>query len=314
MDCQKKKLSKKQIALIVVASVLIVVIVAGSITLGVLFYQPTYDVDLGNVIREDNLLWSDEFNGDSLDESIWHVENELDAGGAYHRASSVVVEDGNMNINIFYNDEAEEWQCGGIDTMPRYDENGNMIAGKTIKYGYFEIRAKLADLGGCWSTFWLLSENFNTATGSNKADEFGAEIDIVESPLHPKNVIQQAVHNGGWDTGHHISMANPRYTMQVQEKNLYQEYATYGLYWNKDIYKFYIDGKCVWTTNMNGNISEQPQGIWLTIGTIAGKNDLLQVWAGGNHLYKNPTTARSAYKVDYVRVYNVYDENGNEIR
>lgn len=310
---EKKKLTKKQKIIIVVSCICIVAVVAASATVGVLFYQPRYDVDLTNVVRADNLIWSDEFEGDSLDESIWHIENELDCGGAYHRSSSIRVEDGFLNIDIFYNEETGEWQCGGVDTMPRYDDNGNRVAGKTILYGYFEIRAKLADLGGCWSTFWLLSENFTEATTSRDAATYGAEIDIVESPRHPDNVIQQAVHNGGWGN-HHTSVANPRYLMQKQDKDLYNEFATYGLYWNEDIYKFYIDGECVWTTHMNHNVSQQPEGIWLTIGTIAGYNDNLKTWAGGNHLYNNDHSARSSYVIDYIRVYGVYDDDGSQIR
>ncbi len=122
------------------------------------------------------LVWSDEFEGDSLDYSQWGVAVDAFGGGNDElqiytdRPKNVRVEDGHLILEAF-RDHAGisgtvcEFSSGKIRTKYRGD----------WKYGRIEVRAKLPMGQGMWPAIWMLPTD----------DVYGGwaasgEIDIME--------------------------------------------------------------------------------------------------------------------------------------
>ncbi|MBQ4802562.1 glycoside hydrolase family 16 protein [Aquimarina sp. MMG015] len=117
------------------------------------------------------LVWSDEFDGGSLDTSNWvfetgdlGVNNELQR--YTDRSDNLVVEDGLLKITA----KAEQLD-GNAYTSARIKTQGK----REFRFGTMEARIKLALGQGTWPAFWMLGANI---------DEVGwpvcGEIDIME--------------------------------------------------------------------------------------------------------------------------------------
>ena len=99
------------------------------------------------------LDWSDEFDGNSLDESKW---NFVQGGGGYgnnelqnytNRPENVFVEDGNLVIEARKeNYQGNQYTSAKLETKNKGDWT----------YGRFEIRAKLPEGKGIWPAIWMM--------------------------------------------------------------------------------------------------------------------------------------------------------------
>ena len=119
-------------------------------------------------------IWSDEFNADRLDRSIWTFTTGGSGNGngelQYYTASdnNVYLEDGSLIIEA--KREAHE---GKAFTSGRIHTNGRF----GFRYGTIEARIKLPDLAdGLWPAFWMLGNNFGI-DGWPKSGEW----DILEA-------------------------------------------------------------------------------------------------------------------------------------
>ena len=134
------------------------------------------------------LVWSDEFEGDTLDKSKWtYIWWETERKGGYWQEDMVEVKDGNLVITADYCDQAKEnyhydkwkdqinfkeykpgWYTGAISSVNIYEQ----------KYGYFEVRCKIPAAYGLWSAFWMMNDKVEDVDGSGQD---GTEVDIFES-------------------------------------------------------------------------------------------------------------------------------------
>lgn len=97
-------------------------------------------------VEDWNLVWSDEFNGGSLDTSKWRY---FDGWGqkpwreAYYSPDQVRLENGNLVIAA--NQKDGRFATGGILTQGLFEP----------AYGYYEIRCRFAELEahGLWVAF-----------------------------------------------------------------------------------------------------------------------------------------------------------------
>lgn len=315
----RKKWSKKKKVTIwsIVAAVLVIAIVVSSVTVKfTMFNDEFYSVDL-EAIRGGTPIFVDEF--DTFNENVWvKDENKNDKGeiiprrGGWWLKEAVDVKDGNLVITTKKDIENDRWITGAVSatgTPGAEDENGNRGFSRT--YGYYEARCKLPKGYGIWSAFWFMptTANFGSAT-SRDASVWGSEIDVFEVPIWPQNKIQQAIHVGGYDEKLHTSTFNPRWLTFDKMSDIYDSYHTYGFYWNEDIYKFYIDGKCVWTTSYNNNVSKVDEYMIFSV-EIGGKDGKLteNPWRfiGGKMINENKEGDyyQSEFFVDYVKVWDV---------
>ncbi|MBQ7638230.1 MAG: glycoside hydrolase family 16 protein [Clostridia bacterium] len=205
------------------------------------------------------LVWSDEFNGDSLDTTKWRAHNGSLGGsvtkayeGGYYCDRCIEVKDGNLILSIKYFDGSEPgypegWYFASIDSMPSFFD----------AYGYFECRAKLAKAvsGNC--AFWL---NCPNAYNYDLPKEEGVEVDIMESMrygIDHEGCVENNIHYFD-STGHQKLRAR----WVIVDGNPYEEFNTYGLKWDENGYSFYVNGKeC---RNTDFGVSNGPEYIVLS--------------------------------------------------
>jgi hypothetical protein len=117
-----------------------------------------------------NLVWQDEFNGTSLDESDWNYEVNGNGGGnnelQFYRKENTSVADGFLVIEARNeNFSGKSYTSSRLTTQNKVD----------FKYGRVDIRAILPKGQGLWPALWMLGSNFATV-GWPKC----GEIDIME--------------------------------------------------------------------------------------------------------------------------------------
>lgn len=169
----------------------------------------------------------DEFSGKTLDTTKWSLCPESSRQGGYCKwSNSMTSLDGNGHLVLTANyDENDNLLCGAIRSRSIFEQ----------KYGYFEIRAKLQNIEGIWSAFWLMPINIDLYGQDGGAD--GTEIDIFEAFNVKNNKINHAIHYDGYASRH------KSYGKSVVANVYDGEYHHFSLEWNEDMYIFYIDGK-----------------------------------------------------------------------
>lgn len=231
------------------------------------------------------LAYSDEFNDDKLDESVWLKSGPENRRGGYWAPEQVWTEKGNLVIETAYKDNVEK---------PGYYSGEILWKTQRSTYGYYEARCRIRDIRGVWSAFWLQPDTMGVDDG--KASD-GAEIDIFESAV--TNRIQGAIHYDNY---------NKRKTHPTQIDNLYDRYHIYALDWKKDSMKFYCDGELVWDVTDPDMVSQLPVSMRLST-EIAGKEvDGVPTpgffWVGCGVITESKDKLPARFEVDYVRVYD----------
>ena len=144
------------------------------------------------------LVWSDEFNGNSIDTSKWGFEIGTGSNGwgnneqQYYtnRSDNAYVADGALHIR------AKKESYGGRNyTSARLNTNGKF----TFTYGYVEARLALPSNQGIWPAFWMLGANI----GSVGWPSCG-EIDIMEA-INAENKTYGTCH---WNANGHAEYGN----------------------------------------------------------------------------------------------------------
>jgi hypothetical protein len=162
-----------------------------------------------------------------------------------------------------------------------------MIQSKNIfhqLYGYFEIRAKLAQGPGMWPAFWLLPYvprwppelDIMESTGSVRPDGVGG-------PNNYAVTIHSGIGGGDHANGQWVSVG----------PNIYNTYNTYGADWEPDFVVFYFNQKEVFrgATPADWNV---PMYMLANLA-VAGSGAFPGV---------SPAGGTSTYSIDYIRAYS----------
>lgn len=182
-------------------------------------------------------VWSDEFDGDSLDFSKWEIEINAFGGGNQElqiytdRSENVRLEQGHLVI------EAHKGRTGIAGTERDY--SSGRIRSKRRgdwTYGKFEARMKLPAGQGLWPAFWMLpsDEKYGTWAASGEVDilEFkGQEVDTLWGTLH---------HGGSWPRNKHTGL-----TKKFDSIDFTKEFHIYGIEWEPGEFRWLLDGQ-VW--------------------------------------------------------------------
>lgn len=117
------------------------------------------------------LVWSDEFNGDALDEKAWNIEVNGDGGGnqelQFYRRENVAVKDGNLVLTA-----RRENYSGKAFTSGRITSRGKAY----FKHGVMQARIKFPKTkDGLWPAYWMMGNDI-TKQGWPKC----GEMDIIE--------------------------------------------------------------------------------------------------------------------------------------
>ena len=201
--------------------------------------------------EDSNLIWADEFNGQSLDRSKWVYKSLGPRRDAINVKESISL-DGKGHLVITTRKQGDKWHTGMISTQGKYIQ----------KFGYFECRVKLQTQEGHWSAFWLRSPSMGQRVGSPK--KYGAEIDIFEYLAKEEDTIRHALHWNGY--GEDSKAARCTY----EKSGLLRGWHTFGLEWTKNEYVFFVDGQETWRTKKGVSHRSQFIILSLEVGDWAG--------------------------------------------
>jgi len=220
---------------------------------------------------------SDEFEGDRLDEDKWMPRHPhwLGRQPAYFWTDNVSLNDGELCLTMRKEEAPDQPHERGY-----HDYTSACVQGRTpVLYGYFEVRAKPMRSAGS-SAFWF----------ANNQKDWWTEIDVFEigggAPgferkynmnLHVHHTPTSAEHwsrGGAW----------------TAPWNLADDYHVYGLDWEKDKIRYYVDGVLV--RSVDNTHWHQP--LYLIFDSETMPN-----WFGMPRDGDLPST----FRIDYVRAW-----------
>ncbi|TAK42059.1 MAG: glycosyl hydrolase family protein [Saprospiraceae bacterium] len=237
-----------------------------------------------------DLLWSDEFEGSSIDNGNWTYDlgdgcpdvcgwgnNELE--WYTDRPENAYVQDGSLIIN------AMKENIGGKSySSARLKSQGK----QNFKYGRIDVRAVLPYGKGLWPAIWMLGKNI-TSVGWPAC----GEIDIMEIFGGPgtDNKVLGTAH---WDNAN--SHASYGGSVEVTSSNLKDAWHVFSITWDETFIRWYVD-------------DVQYQVIDITPAGLSEFHEefffLLNVAVGGNAPGAPDATTQfpQFMAVDYVRVF-----------
>ncbi|MBX3563668.1 MAG: glycoside hydrolase family 16 protein [Sphingomonas sp.] len=241
------------------------------------------------------LVWSDEFDTPGLpDPKKWGWDTSRNKEGWYNnelqyyaakRRENVRVEGGKLII------EARKERLAARD-----DYGGQQFAsGKIVtkgkadwKYGFFEIRAKLACGRGVWPAIWMLASD-----GSKGWPAMG-EIDIMEHVGWNQGRSYGTVHTGAYN--HTIDTQKGSYTTVP---DACEAFHNYQMDWNEDRILIGVDGRAHmrFDNDRKGDPATWPFGTpeYLILNVAVGG------WGGQMGI--DPAAFPARMEVEYVRVW-----------
>lgn len=231
-----------------------------------------------------NLIWQDEFDGDTIDPANWTYDiggwGWGNGEGQYYtsRPENARLENGMLVIEA-----RQEKYEDSYYTSARLKTQGL----QQFQYGRIEGRIKVPSGKGLWPAFWMLGSNFD---GSNWP--VCGEIDIMEYIGREPDLIFGTLHGPGYSGALGFSKWNR------QTYNIADDFHTYAIEWEADEIRWYYDGALYYTVNRTdiGDrewVFDQPFFIILNLavgGVLPGPVGL-------------DTEFPKQYLVDYVRVY-----------
>ena len=203
------------------------------ITLATNLESVTARVAVAHSWGEYTMVWSDEFDGDALDENTWSYNTGGNGWGnnekQYYtsRPENIRVRNGMLEIEARKEQyENNEYTSARIMSKSK----------KTFTYGKFESRIKFPGGGGTWPAFWMM--------GNSGGWPNCGEIDIIEHVGNMDSRASFAVHtvmkNG--------TRGNNWSSTKWFDYPLSADFHVYGIEWaqeekdGKDVIRFTLDG------------------------------------------------------------------------
>jgi beta-glucanase (GH16 family) len=232
-----------------------------------------------------DLVWSDEFNGTSVNTANWSFEV---GGGGW----------GNNELE-YYTSGANAAVSGGLLTITARRESGgfncwygpcqytstrmNTRGKREFTYGRMEARMALPMGQGLWPAFWALGANIGSVGWPASG-----EIDIMEH-INRETLTYGTIH---WDSGGHASYGGSR---SVPDPTAFHVYA---IEWTPASIKWFVDGVQYVEANIQNSINsteEFHRPFFALLNLAVGGN-----WPGSPD---GATAFPARLQVDYVRVY-----------
>jgi len=240
------------------------------------------------------LVWSDEFDGSTLDASKWNIET---GGGGWGnqekenytgRADNLRIENGCLVI------EAKKETYGSNNyTSARI----NTYSKASFKYGKVEARISLPSGKGTWPAFWMMGSNYKTVKWP-----MCGEIDIMEHIGSNPTMVSNALHTNDANGSNGRNWYSRKYFNDLENN-----FHAYSIEWveksneGDDCISFYCDGVLTggsWEPHLNSTVKNWPfnKEFFIIMNLAIGGN------MGGtvdDAIFDN----QILMKVDYVRVY-----------
>ena len=231
-----------------------------------------------------NLVWSDEFDGSTINMNNWTFEigtgnwgwgnNELQ----YYQEDNSSIIEGNLVIEA----RRQSFESSNY-TSSRLITRGK----QSFKYGRIDIRAVMPEGQGMWPALWMLGTNHFQVGWPTCG-----EIDIMEmigGGDGRDNVLRGTAH---WNQGGHVSYGQG-YT---NESNLSDEYHVYSIIWDEENIRWYFDDINFNTMDITPEaLSAFHNNFYFIMNVAVGG-----VWPGSPD---NTTLFPQWMIVDYIRVF-----------
>lgn len=245
--------------------------------------------------REWQLVWSDEFDTETLDLTKWSFQygtgsdegltdwgnNELQ----YYtdREENLFIEDGKLHIVA----QRESFEGKPYtSTRIRTKDKGDWV------YGRIEVRAKMPEGQGIWPAIWMLPSAENSTWPRH------GEIDIMELVGHEPETVHGTVHFGGDWPFHELEGQ----TYTLEDETFADDFHIFSIEWKLNEILFFVDGNHYFTVTP---ATVQQHGYNYPFN--AAFHLLMNVAVGGNWPGNPDSTTEfpQTMVVDYVRVYQL---------
>lgn len=238
------------------------------------------------------LIWSDEFDGNTIDEKNWNFQ-VLKAGQFNDEWQRYTDSDENAYIhdNCLVIKAIHESDAHGLDqyTSARL----NTANKQTFRYGKIAARIQLPYGEGIWPAFWMLGANINENGGDTPWPQSG-EIDILELYGSKDDAVVEANLHYAGKAGSHASMGAASF--KLPQGRFADAFHVFELQWDADEIAWLVDGVRFASTSITSEeFSEFHKEFFI----------LLNIAVGGRSAGRPDATTRfpQYMYVDWVRVY-----------
>lgn len=252
-------------------------------------------------------VWSEEFDGSTIDRSVWLHETGGNGSGngelQYYTASSdnAYIEDGNLVLEARQESyEGKEFTSARLRTLGRF----------AFKYGTLEARIKLPDVAnGLWPAFWLMGNNYGQAgwpqCGETDIMEVGKRSAIDDGTVN--STVSAAAHwwheSGDWG-----DWLQADYSESVTlDEAFYEDYHSFSLDWTPESLSISVDDSTYFVMDITDeNLSEFVDNpAFILLNLAVGGYNFVEI--------SDPADITAPFPakmyVDYVRLYeNEYTE------
>ena len=271
-------------------------------------------------LKDYKLVWSDEFDGDSLDGTKWKL-SEID--------KEKQDADGNTAVVFKDNDKLVKVKDGKLVLSAYYDEDSKLyVSHKSVqtketmsfKYGYLEVRAKVPFTPGTTAALWAYGKD---AIGCEKDAPYYSQMHIFGHKgffSWLSNHISKVYEN--YDENHPFyveNMSSEDSSKRAQELGLntpdsyheqyvtevMNEFKTYGFLWTADEVIFTVDGHIATRMKLTQDFL-RPSGVegfrkpqYLSFET----NFFITEHVKGNRTTPERANKQVPFEIDYVRLY-----------
>ena len=262
-------------------------------------------VSLSGPANTRNLIWSDEFNGTSLDTSQWTYElgygnwgwgNDEWQNYTSSPSNIAIADTGSESVLRITANCSNPPNCGkrnGTITSARIKTQNKF----QFRYGTVEARIKVPNQLSSWPAFWMLGAKL-PQTGWPKA----GEIDIMER-FDNRFEATSAMHfcNEDWDSFNNGCSNFPTgWQFESGKRNLGENvgdrFRIFRLEWTPDSITTFVDDQLVFSQSITQPVREEFQEDFFFILNLA---------VGGNPVSdpRANTPWPMIYEIDWIRVY-----------
>ncbi|HMB02060.1 MAG TPA: family 16 glycosylhydrolase [Spirochaetota bacterium] len=240
------------------------------------------------------LVWSEEFNGSSLDTGTWNIDVGNGSWGwgngewQYYDADHVTVSGGTLKLTA---------DCPSGNPQPACEGTTTIYSGKiqsqnkySFQYGIIKARIKLPYSTGMWPAFWMLGNNI-----SSVGWPACGEVDIMEMSGPDNDTVGCTLH---WDEGGHAM-----YGQEYNNSSWFSDaFHVFEVEWNASQIIGRVDDQQYFVMNIDGaNKSEFHQPFYIILNLAVGSGG-----TGSDTYVVDPdgtTVWPQTMEVDWVRVY-----------
>lgn len=201
-----------------------------------------------------HLVWEDNFDNNSLNESEWFYRMDLKISSA-QKAENVRIENGKL-VLVMRKEDFFGMQFTGA----------GIVSKRRWQHGYYKVKAKLTNAAGCHHSFWAQE---GTAFLTFSYDRF-MEIDVFEMESTKASNHNLWTQCDGWSSPKKGWKSVPNKDLGFDASN---GYHIYGFEYTSEGITFYVDGENIYKIDATEDeYKHYSMNLWLTV--IATHSDI----------------------------------------